>query len=139
MPIPPSLPVRRRLVRVLAPSVAAFALLAAVAGFAWRAEPADADAGFAAAAELEFPPTLRSAPELSRLEGVGLSGVPLRLRLFVDAGGQVVGVRLLAGREDGAALVAVREMFEAVAFAPGRRDGAAVAAFTDIELAVRSP
>jgi hypothetical protein len=115
--------------------LAALALLAS-AGLAWRAEPTAVDKDFVAAAQLETPPVPISAPELSRLEGVRLSGLPLRLRLFIDTSGRVIEARVLVGQEDDAVLAAVRAMFEATAFVPGRRGGAPVAAFTDIELAM---
>lgn len=116
--------------------VLAVLVLLASAGLAWHAEPGADDKDFVPAAQLDVPPVPRSAPELSRLEGVRLSGLPLRLRLFIDTSGRVVEVRVLSGREDEAVLAAVRAMFEATAFVPGHRAGTVVAAFTDIELAL---
>jgi hypothetical protein len=95
---------------------------------------APAEPAFFAASQLDEPIVPRSAPELSRLQGQRFSGLPLKLRLFIDASGTVVSVNVLAAQEDPETLNAVVAMFEATAFVPGRFGGRAVSSFTDIEL-----
>jgi len=89
---------------------------------------------FAAPDALDGPVVPRSAPDLQRLNGLRFSGLPIRLRLFIDALGRVVEVKVLAAQEDDDTLAAVTGMFEATAFVPGRQAGMPVASFTDIEL-----
>jgi uncharacterized membrane protein len=90
--------------------------------------------GFVPAEQLDAPVVPRSAPELGRLQGFAFSGLPLKLRLFIDAQGQVVSVRVLSAHEAAQTVHAVVAMFTATAFVPGRRAGTRVPSFTDIEL-----
>lgn len=83
---------------------------------------------------LDRPLVPRSAPDLRRLQGLHFSGLPIRLRLFIDPAGRVSQVTVLAAQEDDETLAAVTGMFEATSFVPGRRAGVPVASFTDIEL-----
>lgn len=89
---------------------------------------------FAAPDVLDGPVVPRSAPDLQRLNGLHFSGLPIRLRLFIDALGRVVEVKVLAAQEDDATLAAVVGTFGSTAFVPGRQAGVPVASFTDIEL-----
>jgi hypothetical protein len=114
---------------------------------AWAAAPRPAPVpaadpaalAFANPASLDGPVLPRSAPALQRLQGLRFSGLPIRLRLFIDAQGQVARVRVLAAQEDDETLAAVTGMFAATAFAPGRRGGRPVACFTDVELLLGTP
>jgi hypothetical protein len=86
-------------------------------------------------AKLDIGPMPRSSPDDSRLEGSHRSGLPMRVRLFVDAGGAVSRVDVLSsapGDEETAQRVAM--MFRETAFTPGRLDGRDVASFIDIEI-----
>ncbi len=89
---------------------------------------------FVPAAALDHEIVPRSAPDLQQLQGLRFSGLPMRLRLFIDAQGMVVDVRVLASEESEETLAAVSSMFRSTAFVPGERAGRAVPAFTDIEL-----
>lgn len=90
---------------------------------------------FWAAEALDRPPVPVSAPDTARLDGLVWSGLPLRLRLFVDAAGRVVDVQpLVVAPGDEAALPRLREMFVATAFIPGRRAGHDVPSRLDLEL-----
>jgi hypothetical protein len=91
-------------------------------------------AAFAAPDALDGPVVPRSAPDLQRLSGLRFSGLPIRLRLFIDALGHVVEVKVLAAQEDDDTLAAVVGTFSSTAFVPGRMAGMPVASFTDIEL-----
>lgn len=76
----------------------------------------------------------RSAPDISLLTGLPLSGLPMRLRLFIDRSGTVDEVKVLQASEDEAVLAQVRRMFLATAFVAGRLHGVDVASYKDIEL-----
>ena len=98
-------------------------------------------APFAAAAEvfkspreLERAALPRSAPDISMLAGLPWSGLPTRLRLFVDAGGTVVDVAVLQTSEDEEVVERVRRMFLSTAFVAGRAEGMDVASYKDVEL-----
>jgi hypothetical protein len=86
-------------------------------------------------AKLDIGPMPRSSPDDSRLEGSQRSGLPIRVRLFVDAHGGVSRADVLSsapGDEETAQRVAM--MFRETAFTPGRLDGRDVASFIDIEI-----
>jgi len=89
--------------------------------------------------QLEFPPLPRSEPDVSRLSGVKASGLPMRVRIFIDATGTVRDVEVIqADILDEEATDRVRDMFLATAFLPGKRESSAVASYMDIELDLRS-
>ena len=77
-----------------------------------------------------------SSPDLDKLAGSAWSGLPLRVRLFIDAKGTVVDVRVLRSNEDPDVLDRVRQMLLATGFIPGRLNGADVASFKDLELSL---
>jgi len=84
---------------------------------------------------LDVPPMPRSAPDEQYVEQVHRSGLPIRVRLYVDAGGSVTEASLLgAAPGDEEAAEQVMAMFRETAFSPGRLQGRAVASFIDIEL-----
>jgi len=74
------------------------------------------------------------SPDVTSLSGLAWSGLPIRLRLFVDASGRCVDVEFLSASEEAATLERLRQMFLATHFLPARRAGADVDAYRDIEL-----
>jgi hypothetical protein len=84
---------------------------------------------------LDVKPMPRSAPDERHVDSVPRSGLPIRVRVFVEAEGSVSAVNVLShapGDEDAAHSMA--EMFRETAFIPGRLTGRDVASFIDIEL-----
>lgn len=84
---------------------------------------------------LDVPPMPRSAPDEQYVEHVHRSGLPIQVRLYIDASGSVTETNLLGaapGDEEAAEQVMV--MFRETAFSPGRLQGREVASFIDIEL-----
>jgi hypothetical protein len=84
---------------------------------------------------LDIRPMPRSAPDESRVEHVHKSGLPIRVRLYVEPNGSVSSgdIRSVApGDEESAAQVIA--MFRDTAFSPGRLQGREVASFIDIEI-----
>ncbi len=65
------------------------------------------------------------------------SGLPVRLRLFVDPQGEVADIRVLQASDlDAEAVERLKRMFFETRFLPGKKDGVDVAAFMDIELQI---
>lgn len=91
---------------------------------------------FMPSSELDRAALPRSTPDISSLAGQSWSGLPVRLRLFIDAQGTVVDVRVLRSNEDPELLDRLRRMLLATGFIPGRLNGADVASYKDIELNV---
>ncbi|HET9643339.1 MAG TPA: hypothetical protein VFP68_08285 [Burkholderiaceae bacterium] len=90
---------------------------------------------FLSASDLDRPALPRSAPDTSMLEGVDFSGLPIRLRVFIDEAGRVIEARVLHAQEvDEPALAALQRMLLATRYIPARRGDAEVASFQDIEL-----
>jgi hypothetical protein len=84
---------------------------------------------------LDLPPMPRSAPNEQYVEHVHHSGLPMQIRLFVDASGSVTETSLIgAAPGDEEAAEQVMAMFRETAFSPGRLQGRVVASFIDIEL-----
>jgi hypothetical protein len=126
-PVPPRRPARRP--GSAAPAVPAAAPLVEAAPLA----------GFWPADQLDRRALPVAAPETSMLDGAQLSGLPLRLRLFIDAQGRVVAVQPQhITPDDEAALPRLQAMFSATAFVPGRLQGRDVPSFTDIELGLET-
>lgn len=94
--------------------------------------------GFEPSTALERSAVPRSAPDTSLLEGLPFSGLPIRLRVFVDRSGTVVDVRVLQTAEAEAVAESVRRMFLATAFIPGRLRGQDVGSWQDVEIAFGS-
>lgn len=90
-------------------------------------------------AELDQVALPRSAPDTSQIEGLPWSGVPLRLRLFVDARGEVVEVAVLQTADVEEVVGHVRRMFLSTGFIPARAHGLDVASYKDVELNVGGP
>jgi hypothetical protein len=84
---------------------------------------------------LDTPPMPRSAPDEQYVEHVHRSGLPIRVRLYIDAIGSVTETSLLgAAPGDEEAADQVMTMFRDTAFSPGRLQGREVASYIDIEL-----
>ena len=86
---------------------------------------------------LDVSPLPRSSPDLSVLTGSSSSGLPLRLRLFVDEHGHVVEVlatQVAPGDEE--VVQRLRRMFLETLFLPGKLNGADVPSYMDLELAI---
>lgn len=84
-----------------------------------------------------MPPLPKSAPDSTPLAGVPNSGLPIRLRLFVDARGAVAKVEVLqASQFDAEAVARLKDVFLATGFVPGRSNGVDVASYLDIELSL---
>jgi len=101
------------------------------------AEAAPRQDGYLPAHQLDWPALPRSAPDTALLDGHTLSGLPLRLRLYIDADGRVTAVEaLIVADNDRPALPALQAMFGATAYSPGRRQGRDVASTLDLALGV---
>jgi hypothetical protein len=83
-----------------------------------------------------------SAPDLRWLDALAeqpISGLPVRVRLFVSATGSVVGVEPVEISElDAFVLPALEAMFRGTAFVPGRYQGRDVASQIELELQLDS-
>lgn len=93
--------------------------------------------GFLPSKLLEVPPLPRSSPDVDVLTGVAASGLPIKLRLFVDARGHVVRIHVLeAAPLDMEAVVRLEQMFFETLFLPGKRLGSDVASYLDVEMVI---
>ena len=101
-------------------------------------EPATSPVTFLPADRLDRRPTPVSAPDLRWLDALAdqpVSGLPLRLRLFITATGEVVAVEPVEVSElDAFALPALEAMFRDTAYVPGRYQGRDVASQIDLEV-----
>lgn len=70
------------------------------------------------------------------LEGLRWSGLPIRLRLFVDAAGVVVDVAVLQSGDTDDVMERVRQMFLSTGFIAARANGLDVPSYKDVEIAV---
>jgi len=86
--------------------------------------------------DLDVPARPRSSPDLAMLSGLPWSGLPLRMRLFIDSEGLVVDTQVLQSAESPDVVERVRQMFLATSFTAGIEGGRAVPCFKDIELNV---
>ena len=121
-----------RLGRIAAEPQAAGELLG---GEPFEAEPAAETERYLAPEAVDRPALARSAPDLTVLQGVPYSGVPMRIRLDISARGLVDSVTLLAsGPDDGALFERLRQMWMATPHIPARLAGRDVASSKLIEL-----
>lgn len=104
--------------------------------------PASPPVTFLPADRLDRRPTPVSAPDLRWLDALAdqpVSGLPLRLRLFITAVGDVVAVEPVEVSElDAFALPALEAMFRDTAYVPGRYQGRDVASQIDLEVQLDS-
>lgn len=99
--------------------------------------PATPETRYLPSAELDRAALPRSAPDTRLLDNVMLSGLPLRLRICIDALGHVTQVLpLQAHPDDAAAVTALQEMFGSTAYVPGRLGGIDVASYIDLDISV---
>lgn len=76
-----------------------------------------------------------SEPAYHILDGVQSSGRPIRLRLFIDANGNLKEIRVIHAEDgDSAAVTRIRAMFFTTAFLPGRRNGKDTASYIDVDI-----
>jgi len=94
---------------------------------------------YRAATALDVPVRARSAPDMGLLAGLSWSGLPLRLRLFIDDQGNVVEARILQSAESDDVAERVRRMFLATGFTPGVEGGRPVPSYKDIEMTIGTP
>ena len=96
---------------------------------------AEARTAYLPSTMLERRPTPISEPDITMLQGLKASGLPVRLRIYVDRFGKVDRVKTLqASLGDQEFANGVRLMFLATAFLPGRHAGIDVPSYLDIEL-----
>ena len=91
---------------------------------------------FRSPAQLDFPVRTRSAPDISLLDGLPWSGLPIRLRLFIDSQGTVVDTQVLQSSDADEVVTRVRAMFFATGFTAGLVRGQPVPSYKDIEITV---
>ena len=90
-------------------------------------------------AELDVPLRPRSAPDLAMLENLPWSGLPIRLRLFIDSQGNVLDTQVLQSVETPDVVARVRKMFLATGFTQGLVHGEPASSYKDIEITVGTP
>ena len=91
---------------------------------------------FRSSAEIDRAALPLTELDVNRLAGLNWSGRPIRARVFIDAQGAVVDVRVLQGAQDPEVANRIRAMFMAISFLPGRLNGADVASYKDVELSL---
>ena len=100
-------------------------------------EPAASDPQFARFlpdAALDRGAVPRSQPDVDTMQGVRMSGLPIRMRLFIDETGRVVRVDTLrAGDDDADAVERLKTMLSDTAFVPGQLGGRDVPSYQDLE------
>lgn len=78
-----------------------------------------------------------SEPDSQVLNGVPNTGLPIRLRLYVDKHGVVKDIHVLQADEmDGLAVERLEAMFYATVFVPAQRKGVDMSSYMDIEVNV---
>jgi hypothetical protein len=84
---------------------------------------------------LDRPALPRSAFDSDMLEGLALSGLPIRARLYIDETGRVVdAVVSISSEPETRTLDAVRSMFLATNYIAARHKGKEVASYQDVQL-----
>jgi hypothetical protein len=118
------------------PDVTAHARAEAAPSNSVATKAAPTNGEFLAPEDLERVALPRSAPDTTMIAGLPWSGIPMRLRLYVNAAGTVVDVAVLQTADEDDVVEKVRQMFLATAFIPTRAHGMDVASYKDIELNV---
>ena len=78
-----------------------------------------------------------SDPDLTILTKVQATGMPVRLRLFIDAYGTIKDIQVVqADGIDEITIEQLKQMFYATKFIPGRRNGKDMPSYLDIELSI---
>jgi len=88
---------------------------------------------------LDRPALPRSTVDSDMLEGLELSGLPIRVRVYIDERGHVVDAKVLMSSEDARTLDAVKKMFFATSYIAARHDGRDVASYQDVQIEFSSP
>lgn len=84
---------------------------------------------------LDRPALPRSSVDSDMLEGLDLSGLPIRVRVYIDELGRVVDAKVsIASELDARTLDAVRSMFFATSYIAARHDGQDVASYQDVQI-----
>ena len=90
---------------------------------------------FLPAGELDRRPLPVSEPDIGMLNGSISTGLPIKLRLFINSYGYVSRIDVLVADEgDTQFIERLKQMFFATRYIPGRLNGLDVDAFTDIQL-----
>ncbi len=88
---------------------------------------------------LDRPALPRSDVDSDMLEGLELSGLPIRVRVYIDELGRVVDAKIsIASELDARTLDAVRSMFLATRYIAARHDGRDVASYQDVQIEISS-
>jgi len=105
------------------------------AGQNYAASPILKPSAYLPSTAMDRRPTPVSEPDIDTLQGLTTSGLPVRLRIYIDRFGRVAEVTTLeAGLLDEEFAVGLKKMFLGTAFLPGQLHGQDVASFLDIEL-----
>ncbi len=95
-------------------------------------------ASYLPSSAMERRPIPVSEPDIASVRTDTASGLPVRLRIYIDRRGNVVSVTpLVAADADADFVAALARMFRATAFLPGQRGGIDVASYMDIELVAK--
>jgi hypothetical protein len=90
---------------------------------------------FLPSSEMERGAVPASEPDSQFLNGVENTGLPIRLRLYVDKHGVVKDIHTLQADDmDAMAVERLKAMFYATTFIPARREGKDMSSYMDIEL-----
>jgi len=90
---------------------------------------------FLPSSEMERGAVPASEPDSQLLNGVENTGLPIRLRLYVDKHGAVKDIHTLQADDmDAMAVERLKTMFYATTFIPARREGKDMSSYMDIEL-----
>ena len=116
------------------PAISDVSLPADVATDSAAADPGT-DPVYLPSVMMERRPTPVSAPDLQRIGVKPVSGLPIRLRIYVAPSGQVSRVEQLDVSElDTEFALSVATMFQETLFLPGRLDGVDRYSYLDVEL-----
>ena len=100
-----------------------------------KADLPDSTTAFLPASALDRRPLPVSEPDAGMLDGAASTGLPIKLRLFIDKEGRVLRIDVLAAETGDIQFVErLKQMFFATRYIPGRLNELDVGAFTDIQL-----
>lgn len=92
---------------------------------------------FLPSSEMDLGAVPVSEPDSRFLAGIESSGLPIRLRLYVDSFGVVKDIHALhVDDADRSAVERLKAMFYSTAFIPARREGIDMSSYMDIEVTV---
>lgn len=100
-----------------------------------KADAPDDTSAFLPTNMLDRRPLPVSEPDISMLNGTTSTGLPIKLRLFIDNNGYVLRIDVLAADANDIQFIEqLKKMFFATRYIPGRLNGLDVGTFTDIQL-----